>query len=93
VLERGPRFHPYFINSYAGGGFTLGAGHMSYLGPHNTLDVRASFTPSGYKRLEAEFIAPQLLDRRASLSLIGGWREATRVGYYGTGMATLGRPR
>ena len=87
ALARGPRFHPYFINAYAGGGFTLGAGHMSYLGPHNTVDVRASFTPSGYKRLEAEFIAPRLLDRQASLSLIGGWREATRVGYYGTGMA------
>ena len=87
ILERGPRFHPFFINAYAGGGFTLGAGHMSYLGPHNTLDVRGSFTPSGYTRLEAEFIAPQLLDRQASLSLVGGWREATEVGFYGTGTA------
>ena len=55
--------------------------------PHNTLDVRASFTPSGYKRLEAEFIAPRLLARQASLSLVGGWREATQVGFYGTGTA------
>jgi len=87
MLERGPRFHPFFINAYSGGGFTLGAGHMSYLGPHNTLDVRGSFTPSGYTRLEAEFIAPNLLDRQASLSLVGGWRDATEVGFYGTGTA------
>ena len=85
VLSNGVHLHPFFINSYAGGGFTLGAGYTSYFRSYDTLDVRGSFTPRGYKRLEAEFIAPRLLRRRASLSLLGGWREATQVGFYGTG--------
>ena len=51
-------------------------------------EVQAIFgLPASYKRLEAEFIAPRLLRRRASLSLLGGWREATQVGYYGLGTA------
>ena len=85
ALSNGVHLHPFFINSYAGGGFTLGAGYTSYFRSYDTLDVRGSFTPSGYKRLEAEFIAPRLLRRSASLSLLGGWREATQVGFYGTG--------
>ena len=85
ALSNGVHLHPFFINSYAGGGFTLGAGYTSYFRSYDTLDVRGSFTPSGYKRLEAEFISPRLLKRRASLSLLGGWREATQVGFYGTG--------
>jgi hypothetical protein len=85
ALSNGVHLHPYFLNSYAGGGFTLGAGYTSYFKAYDTLDLRASFTPSGYKRLEAEFIAPRLFERRASLSLLGGWREATQVGFYGTG--------
>jgi hypothetical protein len=89
VLSRGGmHFHPFFVNAYAGGGFTLGAGYNSYLGSYNTLDVRGSLTPSGYKRLEAEFLAPRLFKRQARLSLLGGWREATEVGWFGTGTAT-----
>jgi hypothetical protein len=48
--------------------------------------VRGSYTIRGYKRVEAEFTAPRLFHRRAALSLLGGWREATQAGFYGTGM-------
>ena len=51
----------------------------------NTVDLRGSYTLSGYKRLEAEFLAPRLFDRRGRLSVIGGWREATQVGFFGIG--------
>ena len=85
VLTSGLKFHPFFESAYSGGGFTLGAGYMSHVGSYNTLDIRGSLTPSGYKRIEAEFLAPRLLNRRAVLSLLGGWREATEVGYYGLG--------
>ena len=85
ILTSGLTFHPFFDSAYSGGGFTVGAGYMRHLGSYNTLDVRASFTPSGYKRIESEFIAPRLLKRRAVLSLLGGWREATQVGFYGLG--------
>ena len=78
-------WHPFFTSAYAGGGFTLGAGYATHVSAYNTFDVRGSWTPSGYLRLESEFRAPRLFDRRGVLSLVGGWREATQVGFYGTG--------
>jgi hypothetical protein len=88
TLTTGSGFHPFFENAYAGGGFTLGAGYLKYLSPNNTLDVRGSITFSGYKRAEAEFIAPELFGRPLRLSVLGGWRDATEVGFYGIGIDT-----
>ena len=85
LLTGGLRFHPFFESAYAGGGFTLGAGYRRFVSPYNTVDLRGSITLSGYKRVEAEFLAPRLFNRRAVLSVLGGWREATQVGFYGTG--------
>jgi hypothetical protein len=81
-------WHPFFDNAYAGGGFTVGAGYMEHVGSYNVLDLRGSITPSGYKRTEALFTAPKVLGRRMSLSALGGWREATQVGFYGVGTST-----
>jgi len=83
--------HPFFDSAYAGGGFTLGAGYMTHVSAYNVLDVRGSITFSGYKRIEAAFLAPRLFDRRAVLSLIGGWREATQVGFFGVGNETTSK--
>ena len=83
----GLRWHPFFDSAYAGGGFTLGAGYRRFVSPYNTVDLRGSITLSGYKRVEAEFLAPRLFNRRGALSVIGGWREATDVGFYGIGTA------
>ena len=79
------RWHPFFESAYRGGGFTLGAGYLAPVGDYETLDVRGSWTPAGYLRFESEFRAPRLFDRRGTLSVIGGWRKATEVGYYGLG--------
>jgi hypothetical protein len=81
-------WHPFFHNAYSGGGFTLGAGYNQFVSPYNTLDIRGSITFLGYKRIEAEFIAPNLFGRRGRLNAIGGWREATQVGFYGFGMTS-----
>jgi hypothetical protein len=78
-------WHPFFDSAYAGGGFTLGAGYIQHVSSYNTLDLRGSITFSGYKRIEAAFVAPRLFNRRGSLTAIGGWREATQVGFYGIG--------
>ena len=88
LLTAGLRVHPFFQSAYSGGGFTLGAGYRHPVSAYNTIDLRGSFTFSGYKRLEAEFLAPRVIGRKARLSIIGGWREATQVGYYGLGTAT-----
>ena len=87
----GLRWHTFFDSAYAGGGFTVGAGYRRHVSSYNTVDLRGSITPSGYKRLEAEFLAPRLFDRRGMLSVIGGWREATEVGFYGTGTASTSK--
>jgi outer membrane protein assembly factor BamA len=89
LLEGGAlRWHPFFDSAYSGGGFTLGVGHLNYIGGYNTLDVRGSYSIAGYKRAEVEFVAPRLFNRRGHLSVIGGWREATQVGFYGLGTNT-----
>lgn len=88
TLTTGSGFHPFFISAYSGGGFTLGAGYLKYVSPYNTFDVRGSLTFSGYKRIEAEFIAPELFGHPLSLSVLGGWRDATEVGFYGIGTNT-----
>jgi hypothetical protein len=85
TLTTGSGFHPFFISAYAGGGFTLGAGYLKYVSPYNTLDVRGSLTFNGYKRIEAEFIAPEFFGRTTRLSILGGWRDATEVAFYGIG--------
>ena len=90
ILSDGMRWHPFFENAYSGGGFTLGAGYAHLRQRRTTsLDVRGSYTITGYKRIEAEFIAPRLFNRRGELSVLGGWREATQVGFYGIGTDTL----
>ena len=87
-LGTSPAWYPYFQSAYSGGGFTVGAGRKMFVGSYNTFDVRGSITPSGYKRLESEFVVPRLFHRQGVLSVVGGWREATQVGFYGVGNAS-----
>jgi hypothetical protein len=82
------RFHPYLQNAYRGGGFAAGAGYMFHPSAYSTLDVRGSYSIRSYKLAEAEFVVPRLFNRRADLTILGGWRDATEVGYYGVGMNT-----
>jgi hypothetical protein len=89
ILQGGNlRWHPFFESAYSGGGFTLGVGHVNYVSGYNYIDVRGSYTISAYKRAEAEFVAPRIFNRRGHLSVLGGWREATQVGFYGIGPNT-----
>lgn len=85
ILANGLRWRPYFESAFQGGGFPFGVGYRRYVSPFNTIDFRGSYTISGYTRAEAEFVAPHLFHRRGQLSLLGGWREGTEVGFYGLG--------
>jgi hypothetical protein len=82
------RWHPFLENAYRGGGFAAGAGYMFHPSPYSSLDVRGSYSIRSYKLAEAEFISPRLFDRRGELTVLGGWRDATEVGFYGIGMNT-----
>ena len=84
------RWHPYLENAYTGGGFAAGAGYMFHPGAYSTLDLRGSYSVSAYKLAEAEFIAPRLFDRRGELKVLGGWRDATEVPFFGIGMTSSG---
>jgi hypothetical protein len=88
TVNGGLHWHPYFESAYHGAGFTLGAGYMHHVSPYNLLDVRGSYSILGYTRVEAEFIAPRLFERRGELSILGGYREATQVAFYGFGTDT-----
>jgi opacity protein-like surface antigen len=89
VLASGGRgWHPFLDSAYSGGGFTLGAGYTRFVSAYNSIDVRGSYTIAGYKKVEAEFRAPRLFQRRGSLTVLGGWREATEVSFYGIGRDT-----
>jgi len=85
LMGGGLAWHAFFDSAYQGGGFTLGAGYLKHVGSYNTLDMRGSITFANYQRLEAEYRAPRLFDRRGVLSVIGGWRQATQVGFFGLG--------
>jgi hypothetical protein len=89
ILVNGvPSWHPFFESAYYGGGVTVGAGYAHHVSPYNMVDVRGTYTIRGYKRMEAEFSAPRLFHRRGSVSVLGGWREATQAAFYGLGMGT-----
>lgn len=79
------KLYPYFESAYSGGGFAFGAGYRRFVSPYNTIDLRGSYSVSGYKRAEVELTAPRLFTRRGKLSVLAGWREATQAGFYGTG--------
>jgi hypothetical protein len=61
---------------------------MFHPGAYSTLDVRGSYSIRSYKLGEAEFISPRLFDRRGELTVLGGWRDATQVGFHGIGTNT-----
>ena len=88
LLYSTARWRPYFENAYRGGGFALGAGYMHHVSAYNFIDIRGSYSIRSYKRAEVEFVSPQLFHRRGKLSVLGGWREATQVGFFGTGIST-----
>ena len=80
------RLHPFLEPAYSGGGFTVGSGYTFHPSPYSTLDVRGSYSIRSYKLAEAEFNHLRLFDRRATLNVRGGWRDATEVAFHGVGM-------
>jgi hypothetical protein len=79
------KWHPFFEGAYTGSGFAPGVGYTQHVSAYSTVDVRGNVSIRNYKRAEAEFVSPRLFHRRGELSVIGGWKEATQVGFYGIG--------
>jgi hypothetical protein len=87
LFNSAPAWHPFIETAFAGGGFPFGVGYIQHVSPYNAIDLRGSYTLAGYTRVEAEFVAPRLFERRGKLSVLGGWREATQAPFYGFGTA------
>src|SRR5262245_50576325 len=79
------KWHPFFGSAAHGSGLPIGVGYVQHVTPFNFIDYRGSYSVYGYKLAEAEFVAPRLFDRRGQLSVIGGWGNATQVGFFGLG--------
>ena len=88
LTERPRGVIPYFDSVYGGGGFTLGAGYRQAFADRSLWLVRGLFSLKGYKQLEFDVVSSVHPTERVTLGATVGWRDATRVGYYGLGMQT-----
>jgi hypothetical protein len=88
LLGGGSGFYPYFDSVYSGGGFTLGAGYRYYVGDRTTWFTQGLYSLSSYKLIESGLSSPGHLNGRAGWQVLGGYRDATQVGFYGLGMDT-----
>jgi hypothetical protein len=86
LLEVPSGFYPYFDSVYSGGGFTLGAGYRSFYGDRTFWDVKGLLSISGYKLIELSTSSPGHASERLDVGARVGWRDATQVAFYGTGI-------
>lgn len=82
-LDADFRWHPFYGHAYPGAGVTLGAGYLFRPGDYNTVDLRAAMSLNSSKRAEVVYRAPRLAQRRASLTVTGGWAEGLGQSFYG----------
>jgi len=80
--------YPWLDSVYSGGGFTLGAGYRRFMGDWTFWDARGLYSVKAYKRFEVLTTSLGLADDRLDLQALGGWRDATQVSFYGTGIET-----
>jgi len=88
LTRGGSHGYPFFKGAYSGAGFPFGAGYSWFVSAYNTLDLRGSYSSNAYKLAEAQFLAPRIFDRHGTLKVLGGWRDATQVPFYGIGPST-----
>jgi len=81
-------FYPAFGSVYGGGGFTLGAGYRRFYGDRTLWDVKGLYSIRAYKLVELATQSPGHAQGRLDLYAQAGWRDATQVAFYGTGMDT-----
>jgi hypothetical protein len=80
--------YPLFGSVYPGGGLALGATGRRYYGDNTLLEASGLWSIRNYKWLELSTSSLGLWRGRADVRARGGWRDATRVAFYGLGTAT-----
>jgi hypothetical protein len=90
IVEHPSGIYPYFASVYSGGGFTLGAGYRRYTGDRTHVGLQGLYSANGYKLIEGFAASTSVWKERADLRAVAGWRDATRVSYYGLGIDSPG---
>src|SRR4029453_5504188 len=81
--------YPFLSSVFTGGGFAIGPGYRQYYGDRTFWDAKGLFSIRGYKLGE---LRPDSLGHahgRIDLFANVGWRDATRVPFYGLGNDSL----
>src|SRR3954452_3630046 len=81
-------FYPWFESVYSGGGFTLGSGYRRFTGDRTYVDARGLYSAKSYKLGEIAADSLGLANGHLDLRAVSGWRDATRVAFYGVGPDT-----
>ena len=95
LLESPGGWYPLAGSVRSGGGLALGGGYRNYYRGDAWVDVHGLYSIRGYKRVEvrAESVADTPAPERAGYALRAGWRDLTRLAYYGVGMETSAADR
>lgn len=88
LTQRSSSVFPVLDSVYGGGGVTLGAGYRRAFADHSFWTAKGLYSVRGYALAQLDVVNPDLARGRASLAATMGWRDATRVGFYGLGMDT-----
>jgi hypothetical protein len=86
-------FYPFLGSVYHGGGVTLGAGYRKFYGDNTFWNIKGLYSFKNYKLVEAGTESKDHLGKRLSFGSRLGWRDATQVGYYGTGIQSNSEDR
>jgi hypothetical protein len=81
--------YPVFGSIYPGGSLTGGVGYRSYIGYNSYVDVVGMYSLANYKLGELSLVVPQIARNRVDLAVRAGWRDATRVPYFGLGVGSM----
>ena len=86
LTETHSGFYPYIDSVYSGGGFAVGPGYRRYYGHRSFWDLRGLFSIRAYKFVELSTESPGHARGRFDVYARTGWRDATQVAFYGTGI-------
>ena len=87
-LETPSGVYPLFGSVYGGGGLALGGGYRQYYGDRTFWNAKALWSIRNYKFAELSTDSAGHAHGRIDLTANVGWRDATRVAYYGLGTKT-----
>ncbi len=90
LLDSPGGWYPLAGSVRSGGGLAFGGGYRNYVRGNAFLDMHGLYSIRGYKRVEVRFasVADAPAQERVRFTLRTGWRDLTRLAYYGTGMET-----